>query len=574
MVMAATQRHSGAAIRFRRDGQLVEWSYAHFGGRVRDLARGLIARGIEAGDRVAILGGTAPEWTLVDCAVLSAGAVTVPIYQTNSPQECAYVLTHSEARAVIVEDAEQLAKIEQVRADCPALEQVLAMHPGLGVPSIAEIGSAAGDAVLQERIAAAQPDDMATIVYTSGTTGPPKGCVLTHGNCLSTLEMYEQQLELSGDVVIFMFLPLAHVLARVTELVALDVGGTLAFWSGDSTRLLEDIAESAPTHFPSVPRVFEKIHTRAVAGVEDAGGVKRKLFDWALAVGARTRAAQRTGGVDPLLRAQHAVADRLVLSKVRALFGGRLELALTGAAPIAADVLEFFDACGVTLLEAYGLTESCAAGTLNTPHALRPGTVGRALPGTGVQIGKGGEILLSGPHVFHGYHRDPEATDDALEDGWLRTGDLGAIDVDGFLRITGRIKDLIITSSGKNITPSNIESGLRESRWISQAVVHGDRRPYLVALLTLDPEEAPALARELGIAPDIASMATDERVLAVLGREVDAVNERFARIERIKRFAVLDHDLTLAGGELTPTLKVKRAVVEAHYRDHFAALYE
>jgi long-chain acyl-CoA synthetase len=364
------------------------------------------------------------------------------------------------------------------------------------------------------------------------------------------------------------------VLARVTELVALDVGGTLAFWSGDSTRLLEDIAESAPTHFPSVPRVFEKIHTRAVAGVEDAGGVKRKLFDWALAVGARTRAAQRTGGVDPLLRAQHAVADRLVLSKVRALFGGRLELALTGAAPIAADVLEFFDACGVTLLEAYGLTESCAAGTLNTPHALRPGTVGRALPGTGVQIGKGGEILLSGPHVFHGYHRDPEATDDALEDGWLRTGDLGAIDVDGFLRITGRIKDLIITSSGKNITPSNIESGLRESRWISQAVVHGDRRPYLVALLTLDPEEAPALARELGIAPDIASMATDERVLAVLGREVDAVNERFARIERIKRFAVLDHDLTLAGGELTPTLKVKRAVVEAHYRDHFAALYE
>jgi long-chain acyl-CoA synthetase len=385
--------------------------------------------------------------------------------------------------------------------------------------------------------------------------------------------MYEERLQLDGEAVVFLFLPLAHVLARVTQLVTLDVGGTLAFWSGDSTQLLDDLAALRPTHVPAVPRVFEKVRTRALAAAEDAPAPKRRLFDWALATGGRMRAAEREGGASVLLRAQHAVADRLVLSRVRRLFGDRLQVALTGAAPIARDVLDFFDACGVLVLEGYGLTESCAAGTLNTVDAHRFGTVGRPLPGTEVVIAPDGEILLRGPHVFAGYHGRPDATAEVLDDGWLLTGDLGELDGDGFLRITGRKKDLIITSSGKNIAPAVIEAALRESRWISQAVVAGDERPYLVALLTLDPEEAPALAAELGIAADLAAMARDDRVVARVQAEVDAVNQRFARIEQVKRFAILDHDLTQADDELTPTLKVKRRRVTVRYADAIRALY-
>ena len=398
--------------------------------------------------------------------------------------------------------------------------------------------------------------------------------MLTHASWLATLDMYERRLELGDDVVILLFLPLAHALARITQLLTVDIGGTLAFWSGNPAHLLGDIARAQPTHVPSVPRVFEKIHTKATAAVQDAGGVRRRLFDWAMVVGRRAREAERAGGASPPLRVAHALADRLVLSKVRGLFGGRIELALTGAAPIGREVLEFFDACGVLVVEGYGMTETCAAATLNTPDAFRFGSVGRALPGTDVAVAPDGEILMRGPHVFKGYYRDDEATQEALApDGWLRSGDLGAVDADGFVHITGRKKDLIITSSGKNITPSNLESALRESRWVSQAVVFGDRRPYLVALLTLDAEEAPALAAELGIAPDVAAMARDDRVHAALAEHVDAVNARFARIEQIKRFAILTRDLSQAAGELTPTLKVKRAIIYERYRHDFDAQY-
>jgi long-chain acyl-CoA synthetase len=322
-----------------------------------------------------------------------------------------------------------------------------------------------------------------------------------------------------------------------------------------------------------VPRVFEKIHTKALASAQDAGGARARIFAWALATGRKARAAERSGGAGRLLSAQHAVADRLVLSKVRALFGNRLELAVTGAAPISEEVLQFFDACGVLVLEGYGLTETCAAATLNTPRSWRLGSVGQPLPGTEVGIAADGEILVRGPSVFHGYHRNESATREILDGDWLLTGDLGALDAEGFVSITGRKKDLIITSSGKNVTPANIEAALRESRWISQAVIHGDNRPYLVALLTLDPEEAPALAEELGIAPGPQGMAVDDRVRAVLQAEVDAVNQQFARIEQIKSFVVLDHDLTQSAGELTPTLKVKRSVVEEHYGAQLEALY-
>jgi long-chain acyl-CoA synthetase len=576
MVLDATERHSGAAIRFPRDGAWHEWSFAELGTGVRELARGLAALGLEPGERVAVLGETRPEWTLTDAAVLAAGLVVVPVYHTNSPDECRYVVDHSGARAIILENTAQLEKIEAVRAELPGLEHIVSMEDTGRTTTVADLRARAGEtseAALEERLDAIGPDDVATIVYTSGTTGPPKGCELTHRNVLFTGDAYREQIHLRPPATLFMFLPLAHALARVVQMVSLQTGSTLAFWSGDSRKLVEDVGAAAPTHFPSVPRVFEKIHARVLARGQEGSAVKQRLFAWAIATGRKARPALRAGSASAVLKAQYALADRLVLTKVRELFGGKLELALTGAAPIPLEVLEFLDACGVTVLEGYGMTETCAAATLNTPEDPRFGTVGPPLPGTDVKIAEDGEILLSGPNVFKGYHRNEDATREVFEGDAVRTGDLGELD-GGFLRITGRKKDLIITSSGKNISPTNIENALRESRWISQAVVHGDNRSYLVALLTLDPDEAPALATELGIEGDVPAMAAHPAVQETLQRAVDDANARFARIEQVKKFTVLEQDLSQEAGELTPTMKVKRAVVERRYADTFSALYD
>ena len=554
-------------------------TYAQLGTAVREIAGGLAALGVEPGVNVAILCSTRPEWTLADYGILAAGATVVPIYPTNSPEECAYVLGHSESVAVFCEDAEQLAKVERVREACPALDTVVLMEGEAdGTVPIAElrrIGTECADDVVERRLAGVEPSDVATIVYTSGTTGPPKGCVTTHGNLRTTAAMYERELELGGDLSMYLYLPLAHSLARIAQAVALQVGGTLAFWGGDAKKIIEEVAEAEPTHFPSVPRVYEKIHTAVLSGVAEQSRVKRTLFEWALEVGRRTAARRRAGAtMSRLDRVRHGVADRLVLSKVRAVFGGRLQLAMTGAAPIGREILEFFDACGVLILEGYGMSESCAAGTLNTPRAVRLGTVGRPLDGTEVAIAPDGEVLMRGPHVFPGYHRDAKATSETVRDGWLHSGDLGEVDAQGFLTITGRKKDLIITSSGKNISPDVIESMLRETRWISQAIIYGDRRSYVVALLTLDPDELPKLAAEAGTAADPELMAADPRVREIVARDVEAVNGRLARIEQVKRFDILERDLSQADGELTPTLKVKRALMYRAYADRFARLYE
>src|SRR5918992_951065 len=444
-MVLASSRFEGTAIRFPADGTWHDWSFAEFGTMVRELARGLVALGLQPGDRVALLGETRPEWTLADSALLAAGCVVVPVYHTNSPEECRYVIEHSGARAIVCEDAGQLEKIEAVRADLPELEHVITMHDTGRAMTVADLRARAGETaeeVLAERERAIRRDDVATIVYTSGTTGPPKGCMLTHGNFLSTMQAYEVQVHLRPPCTLFMFLPLAHALARVVQMVALDVGGTLAFWSGDSRTLVDDVAAARPTHFPAVPRVYEKMHARVLASGDEGSPLRRRLFHWAIATRRRAAAARRDGGGgSPLLPARHAVADRLVLSRIRTLFGGRLELALTGAAPIPREVLEFLDGCGVTVLEGYGLTETTAAATLNSPEKLRFGTVGQALPGTGVEIAGDGEILLTGPNVFAGYYADEAATRDALTDGAARSGDLGELD-GGFLRITGRKKEI------------------------------------------------------------------------------------------------------------------------------------
>ena len=579
MLLSASERGEDIALRYPVAEGFQEIAYRQLGERARGIARGLIALEIEPGDVVAILCSTRAEWTLCEAGALCTGAVIAPIYHTNSPEECEHVLSHSEARLVFCEDAAQVEKVAWIAERCPRLQHVIVIDgeaPGaLALQELRQLGEGIDGEEVEQRVRAVAPDDVATLVYTSGTTGLPKGCALTHANFLSATAMYRGQLELDDiQPTIYMFLPLAHVLARLAQTVVLDVGGTLVYWRGDSKRILEEVTEAQPTHFVAVPRTYEKMHTGIISAVESRGRHARLLFVWALEVGRRARRAERAGRtLGRVSAARLRLAERVGLAKVRALFGPCLKLALVGAAPIDHELLEFFDACGVLVLEGYGMTESCAAATLNPASAPRFGTVGRALPDSEVMVTGDGEVMLRGPHVFAGYHRDPEATAAAFTEGWLATGDTGSLSPEGYLTLSGRKKDLIITSSGKNITPVNIENALRETRWIAEAVVYGERRPYVVCMVTLDPDEAPKLAERLGIPVALESMARDERVRAVLQADVEAANARFARIEQVKRFGVLDHDLTQAAGELTPTLKVKRAVVYERYADFFDALY-
>jgi long-chain acyl-CoA synthetase len=574
MVLRAADRYRGAAVTWREDDGWKQASYAELGETVREIAKGLIALGLEPGEHVAILSQTRPEWTYADFGGMCAGATVVPVYQTNSPEECEYVLQHSDARLVFCEDSEQLAKIEQIRDRLPELRHVVAFTgEGGGAISLDEVraaGREVPDEWLDERVAGIGPDVPYTFVYTSGTTGPPKGCVLTHGNARANTDQVQEAIDLSGDPVFYVFLPLAHVLTREVQMVAIDAGATLAYWRRDPTKIIEDVAEVNPTHLPSVPRIFEKIYTKATS----AEGAKAQILKRAVATGRQIRRLEAEGRAPgPALRVRYALADRLALSKVRALFGERMRLSLSGAAPIDPSILEFFHACGVYVLEGYGMTETSAVASVNTLEHFRFGTVGKPLAGCEVRIADDGEVLMRGPNIFRGYYKNDEATAEALVDGWLHSGDLGELDEDGYLRITGRKKDLIITSSGKNITPSNIENSLKQSRWISQAVVAGDRRSYLVALLTLDPDEAPALAEKVGADADPARLADSAAARAEIEALVEEVNRRLARIEQVKRFAILPRDLSQEEGELTPTMKVKRNVVYERHSEVFERLY-
>jgi long-chain acyl-CoA synthetase len=582
MVLGAAAQYRGVALEYRRNGQTISISYPELGAQVTEIARGLIGIGVQPGDRVSIFATTSAEWTLADFGALCAGAVLAPVYHTSSAEECAYVLGHSGARVVFCGDADQAAKVALARDGCPGVEHVImldggadAEHDAITLAKLCEHGGEVAPDAVADRLAAVDRDELATLVYTSGTTGPPKACMLSHANLLETARMYVEALEINESHSLYQFLPLAHVMARVAQAVVISAGARICFWGGDAKRIIDELAEFEPTHFPAVPRVYEKVHGTVAGRIEDGSAPQRTLFRWALRLGRLARTRSRNGrSLNAVQALQYQLADRLVLAKVRNVFGDKLQLALVGAAAVAPELLEFFDACGVLVLEGYGLSESCSVGTLNTPQAVRFGSIGRPLPGTEVSIATDGEILLRGPHVFQGYYHDPAATEEAMTgDGWLRTGDLGTIDDGGFVAIIGRKKDLIITSNGKNISPINIESALRETRYIAEAVVFGDDRPYLVAVLTLDREETAKLAQRLGIGSDPASLSHDPRVRDEVQREVDAVNQKLARIEQIKRFAILDHDLDQAEGELTPTMKVKRAFVFEKYADVFADLY-
>jgi long-chain acyl-CoA synthetase len=565
------------AIRYKDDGGWVSRSFREVEETVRPLALGLVDLGVEKGDKVSILGNTRPEWTYFDFAALSIGAVVVPIYQTNSPEECQYVLENSDAKVLVVEDDEQLEKVRQVRDQLPMLEQVIRMtgssDDAISLDDLAARGR--GDAAeWEKRWSAVTRDDVCTFIYTSGTTGPPKGCVITHGNYRSMLDMVNETSVIEGEDVTYLYLPLAHSFALLIQLGSFDLGATLAYWERDPLKILPNLAELKPTYFPSVPRIFEKIYTAATSGMEKEGGLKKAIFDWAIKVGGRMRDTERAGRSPGfLLRKQYEFADKRVLSKIRGLFGGRLRLAVSGAAPINPDILRFFDSAGVLVLEGWGMTETSTAATISSPEDFKIGTIGKPFPGCEIRIADDGEILVKGPNVFQGYYKNDEATRETIVDGWLHTGDIGSIDDDGFIRITGRKKDIIITAGGKNITPANLENEIKQHPLVSQCVVVGDRQPYLVALITLDPEEVVAYAKEHGLPEDPVQLSANPEIRKSIEDHVDSINEKFARVEQIKKIAILPHDLSQESGELTPTLKVKRAVVAEKHAPEIEKLY-
>lgn len=572
---AAEQFGDHVAVKHKVDGTWQDVTFARVGEIVGEIGLGLIALGLAPGERVAILANTRPEWAYASFAISAAGGVVVPIYPTNSAEECEWVAGNSEAVFVVCEDASQVAKIVAVRDRLPALRTIVVIDPSGDVADAVSLddvrGRGAGtDAnALAERTAAIGPSDPYTFIYTSGTTGPPKGCVLTHGNYRSVLDMVaERGLFDTGDDLVYLFLPLAHAFALLILLGSADRGTGIAYYGGDTKAIVGELMEVKPTYLPSVPRIFEKIYTLAQQQLAP------DELDLIRTVGGEIQ--------DKLVRGQEVPADLTerfaeVAPKaefVKGLFGGRLREAVTGAAPIAPEILEFFWGCGIPVLEGYGMTETSTVATSSRPEDHKFGTVGKPLPGVEVKIADDGELLIRGANIFQGYYKNDDASFGAVDEGWLHTGDLGSVDADGFVSITGRKKDIIITAGGKNLTPANLENDMKQSRWVSQAVMHGDRRPFPVMLITLDEEEIVPWAEQHGIEDrSIAALASNDEVRALIQGVLDAANEKYAQVEQVKKFAILDHDLSQETGELTPTLKVKRNVVNEKYEAVFDGLY-
>jgi long-chain acyl-CoA synthetase len=557
-------------------GEWRDTRFSELGEIVSEVGRGLIDLGIEAGERVSMLCTTRVEWTWCSLGISEAGAVVVPIYPTNSSQECAWVAGNSESVAIICEDASQVAKVEAVRDELPSLRHIVviegadAENGAIALDDLRARGREREPAELDARITAVSKADVYTFIYTSGTTGPPKGCVLTHGNYRAVLDMVAQRGIVSGaDDLIYLFLPLAHAFGLLLMLVGVDRGVAIAYWGRDTTKIIPELTEVQPTYLPSVPRIFEKLYTLVTSQADP------ELVAKATQVGLKVRELEAAGHEIPeSLQATYDEADERLFKLVRGAFGGRLREAVTGAAPIAKEILEFFYAAGVPVMEGYGMTETSTTATGMRPGDHRFGSVGRAHPGVEIRIADDGEILLKGANIFQGYYKNADASFGTVVDGWLHTGDVGRLDEDGFLFITGRKKDIIITAGGKNLTPANLENDLKQTRYISQAVMHGDRRPFPTMLITLDEEEIVPWAARRGIEdPSIESLARHPDVIGLIQDELDRANAKYAGVEQVKKFFILDHDLSQETGELTPTLKVKRSVVQQKYAERFDALY-
>ncbi len=564
---ALAEERTGPAYLVEEGDGWREVSWAEAARAVDELAHGLLALGIGKGDAFGMLARTRLEWSLLDLALAQVGAVAAPMYPSLTPAECCYILEHSKAVGCLVENEEDFARIEQARPEHVYTPESLDELRALGR------GHAARDpAALDRARAQIGEEDLFTFIYTSGTTGPPKACMILNRNYSEMVGMIDrlEDFFLPTDVML-LYLPLAHNFGRLMHLLGAHLGFTIAFCS-DPRRIAEIMPQVRPTVLPTVPRVLEKVHTAVAANFAEATGARRRLIDWALHVGRRSSALQQQGRPLPsALSVQRRLADRLVYSKVKGRLGGRLRAAISGGAPLAKEIAEFFHALDVLVLEGYGQTECTTASNVNRPDWFKFGTVGPALPGIEVKTAEDGEILVRGPTVFAGYFNDEEATRAVLPgDGWLHSGDVGEIDGDGFLRVTDRKKDIIVTAGGKNVAPQNIENSLKNVRWISQALVVGDRRPYLTALITLDEDEVKKWAAERGPDEDLSQR---EDVQALIEEAVADVNADLAHFAQVRRFAILPRDFSAEENEITPTLKLKRRVCEEHFASEIDLLY-
>jgi long-chain acyl-CoA synthetase len=549
---AVTRRPDEAAYLVEENGDWRTLTWAEAGRAVDELAHGLLALGVRKGDAFGIMATTRVEWVLFDFALALVGAVTAPIYMNSSPRDAAYVLEHSEAVGVLCEDDEQRRKLDGL-----GLEHALTFRDLDDLRARGREHAQAEPDAVERAAAQIGEDDLYTYIYTSGTTGPPKACMIRHRNyhAMASKVHGVNGFTVAGDVML-LFLPLAHNFGRCMALGGAHMGYTVAFCP-DPYAVADALPAVRPTVFPSVPRVYEKVHTGVTTKFAQEKGVKRALIGWALRVGRRASELRQGGRELPRgLALQHRLADRLVYSKVKERLGGRLRIGISGGAPLAKEIIEFFHSLDILILEGYGLTECTTAATVNRPSHFRFGTVGPALPGVELRIADDGEVLIKTDTIFAGYYKDEQATLEVLPgDGWLRSGDVGHLDEDGFLTITDRKKDILVTAGGKNVAPQNLENALKTHPLVSQALVVGDRRPYVAALITVAEGTTPDEAR-----PEI------ERV-------VEDVNRELSRFEQIKRYAILPRDFSADEGEVTPTLKLKRRVCQEHFAAEIEALY-
>ncbi len=557
----------------RRGGRWVDVTAADFAAEVTGVAKGLLAAGIGAGDRVAVMSATRYEWTLLDYAIWTAGGISVPIYETSSADQVRWMLGDSGAVAVVVETARHAEIVASVTDDLPKLRDVWTIDSG-GVAALTTGGTDVPDREVEQRRRAVRADDLATIIYTSGTTGRPKGCELTQRNLLAEVMIATGGLRplFRPGAATLLFLPIAHVLGRVIQCGAVYAKARLGH-TADVKNLLEDLREFQPTFILAVPRVFEKVYNTAKQRAHIEG--KGRIFDAAERVAVRYSQSLDDGRTSALLSVQHRLFDHLVYSRLRAALGGQCTAAISGGAPLGTRLGHFFRGIGLSVFEGYGLTESTAACCLNLEGAVKIGTVGRPIPGVSVRIDDDGEILLKGDVVFSRYWQNDDATELSHSDGWFRSGDLGELDDDGFLRITGRKKELIVTAGGKNVSPAPLEDRLRAHPLISQCMVVGDNKPFVGALITLDPDALPAWRDSHGKPADAtpASLRDDPDLNAEIQRAVDQVNAAVSRAEGIRRFRIVPEDFTVETGELTPSLKLKRGLVLERHVDDFTALY-
>lgn len=578
----ATVNGSKLAFQHKKSGHWFDVTWTEARETVTRVSKALIALEVAKGDRVCVLSGTRLEWSLADLGIVSSGAATVGIYHSLLPHDCAYIINHCDAEVIFAEDAVQLGKVLEVRGDLPKLRQIVvfdgesdAANQILSWEDFQDKGVNISDEQAAQRGEEIGPDDLASIVYTSGTTGVPKGAMISNGNLLFTSQSVIDSVYLMPHFKTLMFLPLAHVFARLIAYTCLRYPAPMAF-AEDFTTVPQNLKEIRPHFMASVPRLYEKAQDKIFAGVKEAGGIKEALFNWAVGVGRKVSQLQLAKKPIPGgLAMQHKIADKLVLHKIKDAMGGRLEWAISGAAPLNKAIGEFFHACGVNILEGIGMTENTSFSHVNRLDNNRFGTVGQPGPGVEARIADDGEVLIRGGNVMQGYFKNDEATAETIDaDGWLLTGDIGEIDADGFLRITDRKKDLIITAGGKNVAPQRIEQIMRTCPFIGQVVTIGDRKKYLSALITLDPDAIQKWAVEKGLGDKgLEDLAADPKVRELIQAEVDERNKELASYETIKRFEILPHDFSIESGELTPTLKVKRKVVAEKYKEQIEALY-